>query len=439
MSDSEPTRMMGLADAPVSDRTLVAGFGATQQMPAGGAGDAFRTQMGGVATCPVCQSTTPLLETYCGECGFLLASTPAESVELPVEEAPLAELVDVADGRRYRLRAGVNTIGRQGTDLIVNEGTISRVHARVTIEAETGAIFVEDLGSTNGTKVGDRRLTPNQPMMALTGMALRFGNWRVLLEGAALPAAGSGAGEPTIAISTAIPDRTLVGASGEALAGMRPAAATVTPAPSVANAPEPDGPPFARLRKIEGPAADIAIGEGVITLGRKSVNAIVLTQDSYISGRHAEIHTDATGTFLTDLGSTNGSLVNGQRLEAQEPQLLLEGDEIQLGQTKYVFEFLDIEVEPEDQVRNGTAATLGDAPAHPAAGVANAAADLPHPGPDVYAEGAGLPSDEGGDAVLAAPSADSPTFTAPADAPPGASSVLPSPTPSETSKTPHAE
>ena len=74
MSDTEQTRVMGSGvGAPVApgDRTMVA-------PAAGGGADAVRTQMGGTITCPICKSTTPTTETYCGDCGFLLASTPVE-------------------------------------------------------------------------------------------------------------------------------------------------------------------------------------------------------------------------------------------------------------------------------------------------------------------------------------------------------------------------
>src|SRR5580704_3486033 len=108
MSNMEATRVMG---------TFGVGNSATIQMPAGG--DAFRTQMGGTTTCPICKSSTPLLDIYCGDCGYLLSSPPESAAEaaLPVEEAPPAELVDELTSRRYRLRYGVNTVGRYGTDI----------------------------------------------------------------------------------------------------------------------------------------------------------------------------------------------------------------------------------------------------------------------------------------------------------------------------------
>jgi len=117
---------------------------------------------------------------------------------------PVAELVDLQDGRRFRLRMGVNTLGRQGTDILVNESTVSRNHANITVEENR--IVIEDLGSSNGTKVGDLRLSANQPTVAASGMPLRFGNWRVVLE------AGGGAGGAEATMMVSPDDRTMVGA-----------------------------------------------------------------------------------------------------------------------------------------------------------------------------------------------------------------------------------
>lgn len=335
MSDMESTRVIGAAVAP-GDRTMVA--------PATGSTDALRTQMGGTTTCPVCKTTTPLYETYCGECGFLLTSAVAEEIETPVEEAPTAELVDAQNGRRYRLRQGVNTVGRQGTDVLVSDSTVSRTHARITIEG--GQITVEDLGSTNGTKVGDRRLGANEPAQATSGMPLKFGNWQVVLEvpsGAAATTTAPAAAEPTVAIP-----------GEEAAAGVEaPSEATsvlTTPAEPAEAATEEEPvespAPVALLRKTNGPAADIPVTEGTITVGRRTTNTIVLSEDPYISGAHAEITTDNTGTYLTDLGSTNGTLVNGQKLTPNERQLLLSGDEVQIGQTSYTFEHVEENLTP---------------------------------------------------------------------------------------------
>lgn len=321
MSNFDQTQMLGTASGAAS--------GATMQMPAGNF-DPLRTQMGGTIQCPVCKSASPLMESYCGECGFLLSSPLADQIELPAEDTPLAILVDGTSGHRYRLREGVNTLGRQGADILVNEGTVSRLHAKITLQ--DGAITVEDLGSSNGTKVGATRIGPNQPTPAEFGTLLKFGSWQATLApgNESLPV---GAADKTIAISA--PERTIIGSAVPEI----PPVPTEVPEPATEHDADL-GPLVGKLVKVEGSAADIPIPLGTVTIGRKSDNIIALPQDSFISGRHAEITTDETGIYLTDLGSSNGTNINGIKLEAHERQLLIAGDEVQMGQTRYKMEII---------------------------------------------------------------------------------------------------
>ena len=310
--------------------------GATMQMPAANF-DPLRTQMGGTVQCPVCKSASPLLETYCGECGFLLSSQLSDQAELPVEDTPPAILVDGSSGHRYRLREGVNTLGRQGADILVNEGTVSRLHAKITIQ--DGGFLVEDLGSSNGTKVGAARIGPNQPTPAEFGTLLKFGSWQATLApgNEALP---TGTADKTVAISAS--ERTIIGGAAPEIPGLS------VEVPVLAAEVGVDlGPLIGKLVKIDGPAADIPIPLGTVTIGRKSDNIIALPQDSFISGKHAEITTDETGSYLTDLGSSNGTDVNGIKLEPHERQLLIADDEVQMGQTRYKMEITTPVESPE--------------------------------------------------------------------------------------------
>jgi pSer/pThr/pTyr-binding forkhead associated (FHA) protein len=321
------------------------GAQATMVMPQGG--DAFRTQMGGTTTCPVCKSTTPLMDPFCGDCGFLLSSPPAEQVETPQDEAPAAELIDPQTGRRFRLRAGLNTVGRQGTDILVNDGTVSRNHANITIE--NGAATIVDLGSSNGTKVGDQRLAANQPVQAASGTPLRFGNWNVTLQITGAASQPQDAATIAMPAAGAVADKTLVAGafdSEETFSASSAVAPAVPPLPS-SDSVEPitGGALVGSLRRIEGPGDDIAVTEGVITIGRRPENTVVLSGDAYVSGRHAEIVTDSTGTYIVDVGSTNGTVVNGTKIAANQRLLLSEGDEVHIGQNKFRFETSSASVE----------------------------------------------------------------------------------------------
>ena len=57
--------------------------------------------------------------------------------------------------------------------------------------------------------------------------------------------------------------------------------------------------------------------------------------DTNVSRRHAEIRPTVDGFILVDLGSTNGSKVNGERITQRE---LRDGDELVFGNTRLVFQ-----------------------------------------------------------------------------------------------------
>ena len=71
--------------------------------------------------------------------------------------------------------------------------------------------------------------------------------------------------------------------------------------------------------------------EPVTTLGRDLSNDIVIT-DAYASGHHARVERLEDGRFwLIDVGSSNGTLLNGQRVRPNDPIPLDPGDVITIG------------------------------------------------------------------------------------------------------------
>jgi len=75
---------------------------------------------------------------------------------------------------------------------------------------------------------------------------------------------------------------------------------------------------------------------GGVTIGR-SPDADVQIEDRYSSGIHARIHARSGAYYVEDMGSTNGTYLNGSRLgyEAQLSDL----DEIRIGDTEFRFEY----------------------------------------------------------------------------------------------------
>lgn len=69
-----------------------------------------------------------------------------------------------------------------------------------------------------------------------------------------------------------------------------------------------------------------------ITVGRKNDNLLVL-DDPYASGHHARIYVKNNDCIIEDLRSTNGTLLNGLKVEGRE--YLNSGDEIKIGNTSF--------------------------------------------------------------------------------------------------------
>ena len=85
-----------------------------------------------------------------------------------------------------------------------------------------------------------------------------------------------------------------------------------------------------RLLVVKGPdrGDSIAIHESAVTVGSGSGCDVVLS-DPTISRRHLGVEPGAAGVVLRDLGSTNGTFLNGQRITS--PQWVNDGDLIRCG------------------------------------------------------------------------------------------------------------
>ncbi len=79
---------------------------------------------------------------------------------------------------------------------------------------------------------------------------------------------------------------------------------------------------------------DLRIRSTPCRLGRMPHNDLCFDNDS-VSSRHAEVHYLSDGSFqIFDLGSTNGTWVNGQRIQNQ---FLKNGDVVELGEVRLHF------------------------------------------------------------------------------------------------------
>jgi ABC-2 type transport system ATP-binding protein len=186
-------------------------------------------------------------------------------------------------------------IGRDAAaDVIIADPEISQRHAALLVV--DGGIAVEDLGSTNGTFVNGRRANAAQRLQP--GDRLTFGH-------------------------------TVVEVRAPATAGPTPstglAPADVSQAKQIPTAP--------MLVFVAGPRAGTELPVGTqLVVGREAGAAdVVIEGDPDVSRRHASFSPAGAGLVLQDLGSTNGTFVNGHRLD--HAVTLGTGDQVQIGTT----------------------------------------------------------------------------------------------------------
>ena len=225
-----------------------------------------------LVNCPVCGATNLARAESCKGCGAPLLGHPVNSA---VDKVSLGKAPTTIARPQDNAGAGgpqVITVGRAGdNDVVLDYPFVSSHHARITIER--GRAVIEDLHSVNGVAIGDReRRVTSAPLSESD--TVYFGTLPVpasRLLGGALR---------------------LGGATQEILA-------------------------FSRAATVLGrdPACDHALPH------------------PEISRRHARIFRTADGLMIEDLGSTNGTFVNGERIT--HPVLLHPDDEVALGSYLY--------------------------------------------------------------------------------------------------------
>ena len=102
-----------------------------------------------------------------------------------------------------------------------------------------------------------------------------------------------------------------------------------------------DGPSrVGHLVVVESPTLErgrvFETGPVPLTIGRGADNVAVLEGDDYASARHARVEALRDGVWILDLGSTNGTWVNGERMDGRHR--LRDGDTVRIGETQLRFE-----------------------------------------------------------------------------------------------------
>ncbi len=269
----------------------------------------------GETECPYCGASIGAGEKYCAECGYEVGSLEADAETGAPKAAGDAVIeITVAD-ETFGLSEGEHVLGRSEGDIVVSNPYLSRSHMKLAVRERK--LFVTDLGSTNGTFVDGERLEPNTEHEVSADTELKAGELLIELRWLEAPEV-SEEEEPAV----------------------------VEPSEEKAEAP-PLEPTSIDVTEVDSPWA-LKVGDeqhrlnfGEVRIGRKTDrNDLAFPQDGYMSATHLVLDVDLDYLELKDLGSTNGTFVNGEKVAANEWMELAVSDEIKAGQTKFIVEVI---------------------------------------------------------------------------------------------------
>lgn len=193
-------------------------------------------------------------------------------------------------------------IGRsQDNDIYIPERHVSRKHA--VIRFEHGVFVIEDLGAANGVFVNDERITAPYPLIA--GDTIRLF-------------------KPTITFSAVVSQQEVENADRTGTL-MRPKTSRGRAMVVITTGPQ------------EG--IEIPLLQEKIVFGRATSNASwdIKLQDQAVSRPHAQLQFGSDVWNIVDLGSSNGTLVNGVAAPVNEALPLKDGSVIVMGETTMLF------------------------------------------------------------------------------------------------------
>ncbi len=206
-------------------------------------------------------------------------------------------------------------LGRgEGCDLRLVDRSVSPRHASLRQRGRDWVLV--DEGSTNGTRLGRRRLSPHAPEPLRSGDRIRLGRVVVSVElGPALPERAPAAVARALALEATV---AICSADGD---DVRP-----------------------RLRVEDGVDAgrSCVLEDGKPVVVGRSQSAELALEDEAASRRHAEITLRAGSVYVRDLGSRTGSSLAGLALDTREVQWR-PGEELAFGRTRIVLELPALE------------------------------------------------------------------------------------------------
>jgi pSer/pThr/pTyr-binding forkhead associated (FHA) protein len=278
---------------------------------------------------------------------------PTQSARRPAASG--GRVVCLTDGREYTVGSEPLVFGRDaGSDVVVTGGDVSRRHAE--IQLGTDGYVLMDL-SVNGTYVNGKRV--GKTHLLARADVIRIGTDEFRFYAEAAPVAPPMAPRP---IPSEGPLHTPTGASARLSDTMHglplPIPRDPTPTPPSGPATLPIASLLVRSGDLRGRRLPITLS--VVNVGRADYNDIVIADPS-VSTTHAKLQRKDDVWVLTDLGSTNGTFVEGEPVTGETA--LTPGTTLRFGDVSALFEPHD---EPATAGSRGPAgAAPGEEPAPP--------------------------------------------------------------------------
>lgn len=273
----------------------------------------------------------------------------------PGHQPPPGDYVQITMGQNaytvYLTKASTTIGTKPDNTIVLNDPTVSSEHACINFNAATGYSIV-DLNSTNHTFIEGRKLTPKVAAPWTPGQTVQIGQTHLTLN-RVLPGASPSSGVIGPAPrpgQVPQPPSGVIGPGPGTVQVPQPQSGVIGPGPGAGQAPQPYSGvigPAPGIRQVLQPSSgdylEITVGQNsytvplsppTMTLGTKPDNTIILS-DSTVSGHHARIDVAAaTGYSIVDLGSTNGTLLEGMRLTPNVARPWLAGQTVQMGNTR---------------------------------------------------------------------------------------------------------
>ena len=249
----------------------------------------------------------------------------------PPSAATGGRLVCLTDGREYAVGPAPLVFGRDASaDVVVGGNEVSRRHAEIQTSGE--GYVLHDL-SVNGTYVNGQRIGRTQ--LLARADVVRIGNDEFRFYADAAPAAPV---RPRHTPTERGPVIGPVGAGHQLSDTMH--GVPVSELRGVATPPNPELAPLASLLVRSGAfrGKRLPVKAPVVNIGRADYNDVVIAEPS-VSTTHAKLQRRDDVWVLSDLGSTNGTYVEGEPVTGETA--LTPGTTLRFGEVAVLFEPFD--------------------------------------------------------------------------------------------------